>query len=99
MLAGIGDESSWIAKPRDCHARSQMVLLRNENQQMILDALAALPVHYREVILLCEAEELSYREIAEVLSLPIGTVMSRLSRARNSLRLMLAAKQSARATV
>jgi RNA polymerase sigma-70 factor (ECF subfamily) len=77
----------------------ESVLLRNENQQMILDALAALPVHYREIILLCEAEELSYREIAEVLSLPIGTVMSRLSRARSSLRLMLAAKQSARATI
>ena len=77
----------------------ESVLLRNENQQMILDALAAVPVHYREIILLCEVEELSYREIAEVLSLPIGTVMSRLSRARNSLRQMLAAKQSARATV
>jgi RNA polymerase sigma-70 factor, ECF subfamily len=77
----------------------ESVLLRNENQQMILDALAAVPVHYREIILLCEVEELSYREIAEVLSLPIGTVMSRLSRARNSLRHMLAAKQSARATI
>ena len=77
----------------------ESVLLRNENQQMILDALAAVPVHYREIILLCEVEELSYREIAEVLSLPIGTVMSRLSRARNSLRHMLAAKQSSRATI
>jgi RNA polymerase sigma-70 factor, ECF subfamily len=77
----------------------ESVLLRNENQQMILDALAAVPVHYREIILLCEVEELSYREIAEVLSLPIGTVMSRLSRARNSLRHMLAAKPPARATI
>ena len=77
----------------------ESVLLRNENQQMVLDALAAVPVHYREIILLCEVEELSYREIAEVLSLPMGTVMSRLSRARSSLRQMLAAKQSARATV
>jgi RNA polymerase sigma-70 factor, ECF subfamily len=68
----------------------ESVLLQNENQQMILDALTALPVHYREIILLCEVEELSYREIADVLSLPIGTVMSRLSRARNSLRHMLA---------
>lgn len=64
----------------------ESVLLQNENQQMILDALTALPVHYREIILLCEVEELAYREIADVLSLPIGTVMSRLSRARNSLR-------------
>jgi RNA polymerase sigma-70 factor (ECF subfamily) len=70
----------------------ESLLLRNENQRMILDALAALPVHYREIILLCEVEGLSYREIAEVLSLPVGTVMSRLSRARSSLRQTLTAK-------
>ena len=64
----------------------ESVLLRSENQQLVLDALAALPVHHREILLLCDVEELSYREIAGVLSLPIGTVMSRLSRARNSLR-------------
>lgn len=64
----------------------ESVLLQSENQQLVLDALASLPVHYREILLLCEVEELSYREMAEVLSLPIGTVMSRLSRARNSLR-------------
>ncbi|HYK35532.1 sigma-70 family RNA polymerase sigma factor [Alloacidobacterium sp.] len=64
----------------------ESLLLRSEDRQRVLDALAELPVHYREILLLCEVEELSYREIADVLSLPIGTVMSRLSRARNSLR-------------
>jgi len=94
------EEESEEAEVRSAQVVTpESVLLRNENQQMVLDALAAVPVHYREIILLCEVEELSYREIAEVLSLPIGTVMSRLSRARNSLRQMLAAKQSARATV
>jgi RNA polymerase sigma-70 factor, ECF subfamily len=68
------------------HITPESVLLRSEDQQLVLDALAALPVHYREILLLCEVEELSYREIADVLALPIGTVMSRLSRARNSLR-------------
>lgn len=68
----------------------ESVLLHSENEQLVLNALAALPVHYREILLLCEVEELSYREIAVVLSLPVGTVMSRLSRARNSLRRGLA---------
>jgi RNA polymerase sigma-70 factor, ECF subfamily len=39
-----------------------------------------LPVHYRETLLLCDVEEMSYQEIAEILSIPIGTVMSRLAR-------------------
>jgi RNA polymerase sigma-70 factor (ECF subfamily) len=43
-------------------------------------------VHYREALLLCEVEEMSYQEIAETLSIPVGTVMSRLSRARRTLR-------------
>ena len=47
-----------------------------------MDALGTLPLPYREILLLCEVEELSYRETAEVLDVPIGTVMSRLSRAR-----------------
>jgi RNA polymerase sigma factor (sigma-70 family) len=44
-----------------------------------------LPVDYREVIVLRELEELSYKEIAEVAQIPIGTVMSRLARARRQL--------------
>jgi RNA polymerase sigma-70 factor (ECF subfamily) len=44
-----------------------------------------LPVNFREILLLCEVEEMSYQEIAETLSIPIGTVMSRLSRARKAL--------------
>jgi RNA polymerase sigma-70 factor, ECF subfamily len=49
-------------------------------------AIAELPAHYREVILLCEVEEMSYQQIAEILSIPIGTVMSRLARARSAIR-------------
>ena len=56
----------------------------------IVAAVLALPERFREVVLLADVEEFSYKEIAEVLSLPIGTVMSRLSRARKSLRTTLA---------
>jgi len=45
-----------------------------------------LPIAFREVILLCDVEDASYREISEVLSIPIGTVMSRLARARKAVR-------------
>ena len=52
-------------------------------------ALERLPPRYREVVLLCDVEEMKYREIAEVLSVPVGTVMSRLARGRKLLRQML----------
>jgi RNA polymerase sigma-70 factor (ECF subfamily) len=51
---------------------------------MRCSAIDQLPVIFREVILLCDVEEASYREIAEILSIPIWTVMSRLARARKA---------------
>jgi RNA polymerase sigma-70 factor (ECF subfamily) len=48
-------------------------------------ALAALPIEQRECLVLCELEELSYKDIARIMEVPIGTVMSRLSRARLAL--------------
>ncbi|HWA42748.1 MAG TPA: sigma-70 family RNA polymerase sigma factor [Hypericibacter adhaerens] len=53
---------------------------------MLAELLAALPTGFREIILLREMEELSYREIADLLQVPVGTVMSRLARAREMLR-------------
>jgi RNA polymerase sigma-70 factor, ECF subfamily len=64
----------------------ESILLGALDEKALQSAIEQLPIAYREVILLCEVEEMSYREIAEALSIPIGTVMSRLSRARTSLR-------------
>jgi RNA polymerase sigma factor (sigma-70 family) len=50
------------------------------------DAIAGLPVEFREALILREMEDMSYREIAEITAVPIGTVMSRLARARALLR-------------
>ena len=61
-------------------------LLEQGDREMVQQALADLPVHFREILLLCEVEEMSYQEIAESLAIPMGTVMSRLSRARKALR-------------
>ncbi|MCX7807233.1 MAG: sigma-70 family RNA polymerase sigma factor [Deltaproteobacteria bacterium] len=58
----------------------------------IQEAVEALPVEYRIVFWLADVEELSYREIAEVLECPIGTVMSRLHRARRHLQAQLVAE-------
>ena len=63
----------------------EAVLIERSNWQLIQGAIEELPLHSREVLLLCDLEEMSYREISETLSIPVGTVMSRLSRARNAL--------------
>lgn len=56
----------------------------------ILQAIEKIPRQFQEVVLLCDVEELSYKEIAEALGVPIGTVMSRLYRGRKLLRTELA---------
>lgn len=64
----------------------ESILLERLDAQLVRDALDRLPVAHREVILLCDVEEMSYQEISQTLSIPMGTVMSRLSRARQALR-------------
>ena len=58
----------------------------SQSAALILQELQSIPVEYREVLVLRELEDLSYREIADILSVPIGTVMSRLARARGMVR-------------
>ena len=64
----------------------EAILIDRDHQQVLQTAMEQLPVRFREVLLLCEVEEMSYQEIADTLAVPIGTVMSRLSRARAALR-------------
>ncbi len=64
----------------------ETIVLQRSDRQLVQKALGRLPVPYREVLLLCEFEEMSYQEISATLAIPIGTVMSRLSRARRALR-------------
>ncbi len=70
----------------------ESILLAKSDERRVQDAIAALPVIYREVLLLAEVEEMSYEEIAQAVGIPIGTVMSRLSRARRGIREQLQPK-------
>ena len=77
---GIGIED--LPDPAD---DPEQALIHSEDLSRIDDLLARLPVELRETLVLRELEELSYREIAQVTAVPIGTVMSRLWRARRLL--------------
>ena len=70
----------------------ESLAIEQSNREVVQQALGELPVHFREILLLCEVEEMSYQEIAQALSIPVGTVMSRLSRARKTLRTLLQQK-------
>ena len=70
----------------------EAIFLLESETKMVRTAIEQLPIPFREIILLCDIEEVSYREAAEILSVPIGTVMSRLSRARNALRTVLTSR-------
>jgi RNA polymerase sigma-70 factor (ECF subfamily) len=70
----------------------ESILIELADRGIVQEALADLPVPSREILLLCEVEEMSYQEIAETLVIPIGTVMSRLFRARKALRNLLRKK-------
>jgi RNA polymerase sigma factor (sigma-70 family) len=60
-------------------------LIASADARMLHQAIAMLPLPYREVLVLREFEELSYQEISQVMNIPVGTVMSRLARARGAL--------------
>src|SRR3984885_14082706 len=81
MTVGIDSEEDGLELAVDTET-PETILMNRFNSQLVQRAIDDLPVHYRETLLLCEVEEMSYQEIAEILSIPIGTVMSRLARAR-----------------
>jgi RNA polymerase sigma-70 factor, ECF subfamily len=59
------------------------------SDEEVLSALDGIPEHFRAVVLLADVQEFSYKEVAEILKVPVGTVMSRLNRSRRLLRIAL----------
>ena len=72
-----------------CHSRS-IPHSEDDDRKLVRRALAELPPSHRELLILRELEGMSYKEISEIMDMPAGTVVSRLSRAPNGLRQSLA---------
>jgi RNA polymerase sigma-70 factor (ECF subfamily) len=73
------------AWPEQARAGPDALVMQRDCDRMVHQALAMLPLEFREVVVMRELEELSYKEIAAIAGIPIGTVMSRLARGRKLL--------------
>lgn len=89
----LPEEMTPFEEENDTHVSDapdpEMQLLKETDKQILRSALRKLPSEYLEVIVLREFEELSYKQIANVVHVPLGTVMSRLARARKRLAEMI----------
>ena len=90
LMNPIDDATEALAATND--ASPETVLLQRIDQDLLRQALTELPIEFREVLILREMEGLSYKEIAALAELPIGTVMSRLARARARMQQRLAGR-------
>jgi RNA polymerase sigma-70 factor (ECF subfamily) len=85
----INDDMATDDGPLSHSQTPELLAIHTENAALLQQALCALPPAFREVIVLKELEDLPYKDIALVVDIPIGTVMSRLARARALLKLEL----------
>jgi RNA polymerase sigma-70 factor, ECF subfamily len=76
------------------HENPEIALLRRADTELVQEAITKLAGIFREVLLLVDVEEMTYQEVAGVVGIPLGTVMSRLARARKQLREHLAVMMS-----
>jgi RNA polymerase sigma-70 factor, ECF subfamily len=95
MTVAVDSEEDFPVLPATS-ATPESLLIERFSNDAVRCAIERLPAIFREVILLCDVEGASYREIAEILSIPIGTVMSRLARARRAVRESLLCASGAR---
>ncbi len=82
LLEEEGEEETALAGRSAEVADPLVELARNERIEAVRQAILALPLHYREVVALCNLDEMSYEQAASVIGCPVGTVRSRLNRAR-----------------
>jgi RNA polymerase sigma-70 factor (ECF subfamily) len=95
LAEGEGDDQVVPNERMIAHDDPLVELARADVIDAVRQAILALPVHYREVVVLCNLDEMSYEQAASVIGCPVGTVRSRLSRAR---ALLVEKLQTARGT-
>jgi RNA polymerase sigma-70 factor (ECF subfamily) len=83
-----------LHSPAEGGLNPEKLVLQSEDKQLVRRALEELPVESREVLVLRELEGFSYKEIAGIIGVPLGTVMSRLARARDRLQQVLSQRMS-----
>jgi RNA polymerase sigma-70 factor (ECF subfamily) len=88
------EKASADIVPASLNSRPDAELLAKIERARVQTALKKLPQNLREIVVLREFEDLSYQEISEVVGVPVGTVMSRLSRAREQLKVLLAENEN-----
>jgi RNA polymerase sigma-70 factor (ECF subfamily) len=87
LIASLDDAASQIESDAP---NPEAELIKRADRKLIVKALEELPLEFREVLVLREMEDMSYKEIADITETPLGTVMSRLARARKRLQQSLA---------
>ena len=83
------EDNPDVLHSHDAAPTPEETLIRQDSQSAIVTALGQLQPQLREALLLCDVEEMKYKDIALILDVPIGTVMSRISRARQALRQLI----------
>ena len=86
VAVSLDDEETVFAEPADPGSDPQQELERKERQRALAERLTELPEHHRRPLVMREVAEMSYQEIADALKLDLGTVKSRIARAREALR-------------
>ena len=85
-IVALDDADATIDAMPSSTPSPEVILLQSANRKLVNQALEELPVVFREVIVMREIEDMSYKEIAAVVAIPMGTVMSRLARGRDMLK-------------
>jgi RNA polymerase sigma-70 factor (ECF subfamily) len=84
--APLASDVETVGHASGVEGNPEVILLQSATRKLVNQALEELPVGYREVIVMREIEDLSYKEIASIAGIPMGTVMSRLARGRELLK-------------